>query len=81
MPDDPVHGRQTKAFTPDAAVGWQYAVASLERLNAWAVQALRLGTLWLLHRCVRDMARPGASRDLIKQAQELLTVLERLPWE
>jgi len=80
--DHPLHGRQTKAFNPDVNVGWQYAVASLERLNSWAVTALRLGTLWLLQRCIRDMSRPGAkSTELLKQAQELLTVLERLPWD
>jgi hypothetical protein len=79
--DDDRHSRSTRHFSPNAATGWQYAVASLERLNTWAVRALRLGTLWLLQRVVREMSLPGAKPELVKQAQELLDVLERLPWD
>lgn len=81
MSDEERHSRSTRHFTPDASTGWAYAVASLERLNTWAVRALRLGTLWLLQRVVREMSRPGASPELVKQARELLDALERLPSE
>jgi hypothetical protein len=81
MSDDDKHERSTRHFTPDAGVGWQYAVASLERLNTWAVRALRMGTLWLLQRVVVEMARPGAKPELLARAKELLAALERLPWD
>lgn len=81
MADDDAHGRNTRHFAPDAGVGWPYAIASLERLNTWAVMALRLGILALLQECVRAMAQPTAKRTLITRAQELLQALERLPWD
>lgn len=81
MADDDLHRRATLHFTPDAALGWQYAIAALERLNTWAVRALRLGTLALLHECVRTMTASAPPEKLIKRARELLDALERLPWE
>ena len=57
-------------------------MAALERISGWGVHALRMGILLLLQQCIRDMAKPGANREvLVKRATELLQALERMPWE
>ncbi len=68
-------------FSADAAIGWPYAIAALERLNSWAVLALRLGTLALLQECTRAMGQSRARRSLVARAKELVQALELLPWE
>jgi hypothetical protein len=78
---DDVHKQHTRMFSPDPAIGWPFAVAALERLNPWAVLALRLGTLALLQECARAMAQSRARRSLLVRAKELVQVLEVLPWE
>lgn len=60
---------------------WPLALASLERLGPWGVQALRLGLLSLLCESVRAMARPGATGDSIARMREYVEALAHLPWE
>jgi hypothetical protein len=60
---------------------WPLAVATLERLNNWAVLALRLGTLALLQECTRAMSQPNASPQLVMRARELVEALAHMPWE
>lgn len=63
------------------SVSWPLAIATLERLNNWAVLALRLGVLALLQECTRAMAQPNASPQLVVRARELVEALAHMPWE
>ena len=76
--------REEKATTGldprEIAVSWALAVATLERINGWAVLALRLGTLALLQECVHAMAQPHAKPELVQRAKELVDALGQLPW-
>ncbi len=81
MDNDEFHDRHTRHFTPDASVGWAFAIATLERLGGWSVDAVRLGTLHLLQQCIRSMATPGGNKKLLlARAKELLDALDHLPW-
>ena len=85
-PDDgkPREERPTTVLDPrelTAGVSWPLAVATLERLNNWAVLALRLGTLALLQECTRAMSQPNASPQLVVRARELVEALAHMPWE
>lgn len=73
----------TRHFAPstNTVVGWQYAIAALERIGPWAVNAMRMGILLVLQQCIRDLAKPKASRDLLTRASELLKVLDQIPWD
>lgn len=75
--------RKTVALDPHdiTAAAWPLAITTLERLNGWAVLAMRLGTLALLQECVRAMAEPGASPDLVHKARELVDALAHMPWD
>ncbi len=73
--------RPTDEIDPrDVRVSWPAAIASLEQLGDWLVFALRLGTLALIQRCVRDMAETHASAGLVAWMQELTDGLARMPW-
>lgn len=78
---DDKHTRDTRHFTPDAIVGWQFAIATLERLNKWSVYALRLGTLALLQECVRHLTPRKAKREILERAKEIIAALENMPWD
>ncbi len=71
----------TRQLTPQEVGGWPYAVDALERLNDWAVFALRLGLLALLQECVQAMAQPHARPALVVKARELVEALARIPWD
>jgi hypothetical protein len=79
--NDNFHDRHTKHFVADPSVGWSFAIATLERLNKWSVDALRLGTLLLLQQCIRAMAAPGGDKKaLLARSKELIAALDHLPW-
>lgn len=86
-PDDPdtrPDARPTKMLHYGVAgdgMGWQYAVAALERINTWSVMALRLGILALLQECTRAMAQPNAPAKLVTRARELIDALGKMPWD
>lgn len=74
--------RKTVALDPHqlTASAWPLAITTLERLNGWALLAMRLGTLALLQECVREMALPNASEELVERARELVEALAHMPW-
>ena len=65
----------------DFRASWPMAIASLEQLSGWAVFALRLGTLALIQRCVRELAEESAPADLVVQLRALTDALAHMPLE
>ena len=72
--DDDPKIRLTKVLHQDG--GWPIAVAALERVNTWAVLAVRLGALALLQECTRAMAQPSAPKRLVVRAREIVDALD-----
>lgn len=60
---------------------WPIVIASLEQMSDWAVFAFRLGTLTLIQSCVRQLAEPDASADLVVQLRTLTEALAHMPLE
>ena len=74
--------RPTVQLDPrDIRPSWPIVIAYLEQLSDWSVLALRLGTLALIQSCVRELAQPTASADLIVRLRALTEALAHMPLE
>jgi len=71
----------THLDSKDVRPSWPIAIATLEQLADWPVLALRLGTLALIQACVRDLAEPKASADLVVRLRALVEALAHMPYE
>lgn len=60
---------------------WPIVIATLEQMSDWGVFAFRLGTLTLIQHCVRQLADPDASADLVVQLRTLTEALAHMPLE
>lgn len=84
-PTPPHHRSETVATVQldprDLKPSWPIVIASLEQLADWSVLALRLGTLALIQNCVRELANPRASADLVTRLRVLTDALARMPLE
>jgi hypothetical protein len=67
--------------TRDLKPSWPVAIGALAQLSDWPVFALRLGTLALIQHCVRELATPRASADLVSQLRTLTEALAHMPLE
>lgn len=75
------HIKTVRLDPSDVRASWPMAIASLEQLSGWGTFALRLGTLALIQRCVRELAEPNASADLVVQLRVLTDALAHMPLE
>jgi hypothetical protein len=69
------------ALAQSGVTPWPLALAALEQLAPWGIQALRLGILSLLSDSIRAMARAGATTDSVARMREYVEALAHLPWE
>lgn len=85
-PVDPNHDTTTRTTvemdplmisSPSTAV----AIATLEKIGPWAVDAFKIGTLAILEQLVREMGSPDAKVDLIMKTREIVEVLAHMHWE
>jgi hypothetical protein len=82
VPRPRVHTYPTVRLDPrDLKPSWPIALAYLEQLSDWAILAFRLGTLALMQGCVRDLAEPDASADLVVKLRALTEALAHMPLE
>lgn len=76
MPDDRGSTRGMLAADP-----WDLAVASLELAAPWATHALKVGIVALINECMREIARPGGTKQSTVRAEELLKALRKMPYD